>query len=59
VAFSWRSADKHVGLFIASNLQGLCRSCHGLKTEEDKAHTGAWPDAVAIETCKPKRVYTF
>jgi 5-methylcytosine-specific restriction endonuclease McrA len=48
-----------VGLFIASNLQGLCRSCHGLKTEEDKAHTGAWPDAVAIETCKPKRVYTF
>lgn len=46
--------DKYAGFFFRSNLQGLCRSCHGFKTDEDKAHTGAWPDAVAIELTTTK-----
>ena len=51
--------DKHAGFFFLTNLQGLCRSCHGLKTTEDKEHVGVWPDAVAIEAAATKKRWTF
>jgi 5-methylcytosine-specific restriction endonuclease McrA len=51
--------DKYAGYFLKSNLQGLCRSCHGLKTTEDKCHVGPWPDVVAIEAAAPKKVWSF
>ena len=51
--------DKWAGFFLLSNLQGLCRACHWIKTEEDKAHTGAWPDVVEKEKRRPKRRFTF
>jgi len=52
--------DKHAGFFLLSNLQGLCRSCHGLKTEEDKAHVGEWPSVLCSEDAtKTKRVWAF
>lgn len=51
--------DKWAGYFFDTNLQGLCRSCHGVKTLEDKAHAGPWPDVVTAERAKPKRVYRF
>jgi 5-methylcytosine-specific restriction endonuclease McrA len=46
--------DPYAGFFILSNLQGLCRSCHGLKTVEDKAHQGAWPDVMAAHDAARK-----
>ena len=51
--------DKFAGYFFDTNLQGLCRSCHWTKTNEDKMHTGPWPDVVAAEKAKPKKVYRF
>lgn len=51
--------DKHAGYFFVSNLQGLCRACHWVKTNEDKLHTGQWPDVVAAEQAQPKRRFTF
>lgn len=51
--------DKWAGFFLLSNLQGLCRACHWIKTEQDKAHIGAWPDAIANEQRRPKRRYSF
>lgn len=51
--------DKWAGYFLRSNLQGLCRSCHADKTAEDKAHSGAWPDVLAVDDARPKRVWTF
>lgn len=51
--------DKFVGYFFESNLQGLCRSCHGRKTAEDKAHTGAWPDVVAKHLAQPRKIWSF
>jgi 5-methylcytosine-specific restriction endonuclease McrA len=39
--------DKWAGYYLKTNLQGLCRPCHGLKTIEDKTHTGPWSDVVA------------
>ena len=51
--------DKWAGFYLMSNLQGLCRSCHGIKTLEDKAHVGPWPDVVAKEAAAPKKVWSF
>jgi 5-methylcytosine-specific restriction endonuclease McrA len=51
--------DKYAGFYFMSNLQGLCRGCHWHKTNEDKSHTGPWPDAVAIERAQPKKVWSF
>jgi 5-methylcytosine-specific restriction endonuclease McrA len=51
--------DSYAGFFFRSNLQGLCRPCHYVKTVEDKAHLGAWPDVVLIELNKVKRKWTF
>ena len=48
--------DRWAGYFIRSNLQGLCRLCHAMKTIEDKAHTGDWPDVLAR---KPKQSFSF
>lgn len=47
------------GFYLMSNLQGLCRSCHKLKTDEDKAHSGPWPDVVAKELTAPKKKWSF
>ena len=41
---SGKYLDRNAGYFLMSNLQGLCRPCHYLKTMEDKTHTGPWPD---------------
>jgi 5-methylcytosine-specific restriction endonuclease McrA len=51
--------SKYEGFYFMSNLQGLCRSCHFIKTTEDKAHAGEWPDVVAIEAAAPKKVWSF
>jgi|SRR6266568_20844 len=51
--------DRWAGYYLPSNLQGLCRPCHGKKTDEDKAHVGPWPDAVAVEAAAPKKVWSF
>lgn len=51
--------DRWTGYFIRSNLQGLCRICHAAKTIEDKAHTGEWPDVLALEAAQPRRKWTF
>ena len=49
----------YAGFYFMSNLQGLCRSCHGLKTLEDKVHVGEWPDVVRKEREQPRKVWTF
>jgi 5-methylcytosine-specific restriction endonuclease McrA len=51
--------SKYAGFFFISNLQGLCRECHWIKTNEDKAHVGPWPDVVAKEQAQPKKVWSF
>lgn len=56
---SGRFMDRWAGYFLRSNLQGLCRPCHADKTAEDKTHSGSWPDVLAAEDAKPKRVWTF
>jgi 5-methylcytosine-specific restriction endonuclease McrA len=49
----------YAGFFFSTNLTGLCRGCHWHKTNEDKMHVGPWPDAVALEQSKPRKVYSF
>ena len=56
---SGKYLDRNKGYFLMSNLQGLCRPCHWLKTMEDKTHTGPWPDVVEKERLRPKKVYSF
>jgi 5-methylcytosine-specific restriction endonuclease McrA len=51
--------DKYAGYYIPSNLQGLCRPCHGAKTVEDKRHVGAWPDVIAKQQAQPRKVWSF
>lgn len=51
--------NKWAGFYFTTNLQGLCYPCHGIKTIEDKIHVGPWPDVVAIEQAKPRKVYSF
>jgi 5-methylcytosine-specific restriction endonuclease McrA len=51
--------DAYAGFYLLSNLQGLCRSCHGYKTLEDKAHTGAWPNVLDKEDAQGKRDWKF
>lgn len=51
--------DKYAGYYLITNLQGLCRPCHGLKTNEDKAHVGPWPDIMEAEANKPRKVWSF
>lgn len=51
--------DKWAGFYLLSNLQGLCRGCHYLKTLEDKAHVGAWPSVVDAEDRAPTKRWTF
>lgn len=46
--------DRYAGYYLRSNLQGLCRPCHGAKTVEDKAHIGEWPSVVDAEDRAPK-----
>jgi hypothetical protein len=47
------------GYFLRSNLQGLCRACHWVKTNEDKTHVGEWPDVIENERLAPPRKWTF
>jgi|SRR5580692_2677579 5-methylcytosine-specific restriction endonuclease McrA len=49
--------DPVAGFYLLSNLQGLCRSCHAVKTNEDKAHQGEWPDVVAAHAAAPKKTW--
>jgi 5-methylcytosine-specific restriction endonuclease McrA len=51
--------DKDAGYFLQTNLQGLCRPCHGLKTIEDKAHAGPWPNVVEEFDKAPKKKWSF
>ena len=51
--------DKHAGFYLKSNLQGLCRSCHTFKTDEDKCHTGEWPSVLEAEDRTPKKKWVF
>lgn len=51
--------DPNAGFFLMSNMQGLCRRCHGRKTVEDKAHVGPWPSVLEAEDAKPKKQWTF
>jgi 5-methylcytosine-specific restriction enzyme A len=51
--------DRYAGYYLLSNLQGLCRPCHGKKTDEDKAHIGPWPNVVDKEAAAPKKRWTF
>jgi 5-methylcytosine-specific restriction endonuclease McrA len=32
--------DRFAGYFLRTNLQGLCRACHWVETNEDKIHRG-------------------
>ncbi len=51
--------DTYAGFYLKSNLQSLCRRCHGRKTEADKAHVGVWDDAIAKELSQVKTVWSF
>lgn len=51
--------DTYAGFYLKSNLQSLCRRCHGRKTETDKAHVGVWDDAIAKELSQAKKVWSF
>ena len=51
--------DPTAGFFIRSNIQGLCRACHWLKTEEDKLHTGPWPSVLEQDALLKKHTWTF
>lgn len=48
--------NPYAGFYILSNLTGLCRSCHGLKTEEDKGHVGEWPSIVTAKRKETKPI---
>jgi 5-methylcytosine-specific restriction endonuclease McrA len=52
-------ADKYAGFYFRSNLQGLCRNCHYIKTEEDKTHVGPWDNALTAELNRANRRYSF
>jgi 5-methylcytosine-specific restriction endonuclease McrA len=56
---SGKYLDKYAGAYLLSNLQGLCRVCHRAKTDEDKLHTGPWPNIVEVETRAPKKMWSF
>jgi 5-methylcytosine-specific restriction endonuclease McrA len=51
--------DRWAGYYLLSNLQGMCRPCHAVKTAEDKAHVGPWPNAVEKGQAAPKKVWSF
>lgn len=51
--------DPNAGFFLLSNLQGLCRQCHGIKTQEDKAHQGEWPSVLEAHDAAPKKKWSF
>jgi 5-methylcytosine-specific restriction endonuclease McrA len=51
--------DRYAGYFLRSNLQGVCRPCHYVKTNEDKTHTGPWPSVMDAEAAAPKKTYSF
>lgn len=51
--------DRYAGYYLLSNLQGLCRPCHYLKTLEDKIHTGPWHSVVDKELAAKTKCYRF
>lgn len=51
--------DANAGFYLLSNLQGLCRACHYIKTLADKVHVGPWPDVMAGERTAPKKRWSF
>lgn len=44
--------------FYSDNFQSLCNSCHTTKTNEDKEHTGPWPDIFANPR-RARRTWSF
>jgi hypothetical protein len=51
--------DPNAGYYLMSNLQGLCRSCHGTKTLLDAAHVGDWPSVMEAFDKLPKKKWSF
>lgn len=51
--------DKYAGAYMTSNLQGLCRVCHHAKTDEDKRHSGPWPNVTTKDALTPKKAWSF
>ena len=51
--------DPNAGYYLLSNLQGLCRPCHGAKTTEDKARTEPWPNVVEAHDAAPRKKWSF
>jgi len=51
--------DPVAGFFLVCNLQGLCRSCHEKKGNEDAAHQGEWPSVLDMDDAAPKRTFSF
>jgi 5-methylcytosine-specific restriction endonuclease McrA len=51
--------DRYAGFYLLSNLQGLCRACHTVKTDQDKAHVGPWPDVMEKEASRQKKQWTL
>jgi 5-methylcytosine-specific restriction endonuclease McrA len=56
---SGKYRDRWAGFFMRSNLQGLCRSCHWVKTNEDKSHTGEWPNVLDREANVSRKTFAF
>ena len=50
---------KYAGFYMRSNLQGLCRECHYIKTNEDKAHVGEWLNVCIRDSATAKRKWSF
>lgn len=51
--------SRNEGYYLVCNLQGLCRSCHKTKTDEDLKHTGPWPSVMEVYDRQPKKVWSF
>jgi 5-methylcytosine-specific restriction endonuclease McrA len=56
---SGKYISKYEGFFLRSNLQGLCRSCHWTKTNEDKLHVGEWPNVLDRDAHTIKHKWCF
>lgn len=51
-------ADWNAGYYLDCNLQGLCRSCHAVKTLKDLS-TNEWPNVMDVYNEQPKKVWSF
>jgi 5-methylcytosine-specific restriction endonuclease McrA len=51
--------DAWVGYYLETNLQGLCRGCHGKKTADDMQRKVPWPNILDEYDKRPKKVWSF